>query len=124
MWIGSKVNDGEISAKNRFKCCRHRCGHSEQQLSKDLRAHWQRIRGDLERIYELANTLFADEEKDLFFEYVTANELGLAYELICDRLHEAGSPISAELYRLIQSAGSLMEYEPQQHEKLKPLIRL
>jgi hypothetical protein len=93
-------------------------------LSKEeLHAHWQRIRGDLQRIYEVANVPSADDAKHLFFEYMSANELGLAYELICDQLHETGLPISTELYRIIQSVGSSMEYSEKQYERLRRLVR-
>jgi hypothetical protein len=111
-------------SRRRFRvesCCEIR-DWSEVLEKQEFNSQRERIRLELERIHKQLHVHFGAETERLFFEFLGANELGLAYQLICDHLDEYRIPISPELYRMIQSAGSHMEYEPEEYEKLKSLV--
>jgi hypothetical protein len=69
---------------------------------------------------QLPNVLTAEEGK-YFDESLEANELGIAYDLVCDKLDELNVPISQPLYNLLAIVGFEMGYDPAPSRRLKVL---
>ena len=72
---------------------------------------------DLRRAHDCVRTCLSDE-RSLFFEYLEHNELGLAYELLCERLAQEQVKIAPEVYELLRSMGLRMELSPSTWEVL------
>jgi hypothetical protein len=84
----------------------------------NLREHWESLSRDLHRAYSSAGACLNDEQRSLFFEYLEHNELGLAYELLCEKLAQEQAKIAPEVYELLQSLGRRMELSPSTWEIL------
>jgi hypothetical protein len=57
------------------------------------------------------------------FRREAANELGIAFDLLCWKFGETGHKISEAVYDMLAEAGSMMEMPPSQWTKLKTLVR-
>ena len=84
--------------------------------------HCDEVSQLLRRIREQSGLPFTPDEESHFQESLDANELGIAFDLLCWKVEETGKPISQPLYDLIADAGSRMECSPSAWEKLKTLI--
>jgi hypothetical protein len=78
----------------------------------NLHEHWDILSRDLLRAYRFAEACLNDEQGSLFFEYLEHNELGLAYELLCEKLAQERVKIAPDVYELLRSMGLRMELSP------------
>jgi len=85
--------------------------------------HCNNVNRLLRQIREQGGLPFTPEEEMHFQESLDANELGIAFDLLCWKFEHTGGPISQPLYDLIADAGSRMECSPSDWEKLKTFIR-
>ena len=92
-------------------------------MTNELNSLWDRLQKDIRRIYTQSPVRFDESAERQFFEYLDLNELGLAYEELCDLMKEKGCSIGAELYAVIFSTGTEMGLTPDTWERLKPLVR-
>jgi hypothetical protein len=74
-------------------------------------------------IREQGGVTFTPEEENHFQETLDVNELGIAFDLICSKIDQAGLPISSEVYDLIVDARSKMECSPADWQKLNVFVR-
>ena len=84
--------------------------------------HCENVNRLLRQIREKSGLAFTPEEESRFLESLDANELGIAFDLLCWKVEETGKPISQPLYDLIVDAGSRMGCSPSDWENLNPLI--
>jgi hypothetical protein len=74
----------------------------------------------LRQIRQRGPASFTPEEDKYFQESLDANELGVAFDLLCWKFGETGQPISEAVYELLVSAGSMMDISASAWTKLKP----
>jgi hypothetical protein len=84
--------------------------------------HCDEVSQLLRQIREHCGLPFTPGEESHFQESLDANELGIAFDLLCWKVEETGKPISQPLYDLIVDAGSRMGCSPSDWENLNPLI--
>jgi hypothetical protein len=84
--------------------------------------HCDEVSQLLRQIREQGGLPFTPDEESYFKESLDANELGIAFDLLCLKVEETGKPISQQLYDLIVDAGSRMGCPPNDWENLKTLI--
>jgi hypothetical protein len=77
----------------------------------------------LRQILQQGSPPFTPEESRHFQESLAANELGIAFDLLCWKFGETGHQISEDVYDMLADAGSMMEIAPSQWTELKPLVR-
>jgi hypothetical protein len=65
-----------------------------------------------------------NEEQEEVNTFVDVGEYGLAFETLCAILDENQTPISGDIYILIEEIGQQMKYEPHAYEPLKNLTDL
>ena len=85
--------------------------------------HFENLNRLLKVIREKGVIPFTPEEENHFQESLNANELGIAFDLICWKIEQAGLPISSEVYDLIVDTGSRMECSPADWQNLKAFVR-
>ena len=84
--------------------------------------HCDEVSHLLRQIRELGGLSFTLDEASHFQESLDANELCIAFDLLCWKVEETGKTISQPLYDLIADAGSRMGCSPNDWENLKTLI--
>lgn len=87
-------------------------------MDSQRQLRWQQIQQRLRDLYEQFSNNFDDAQRRLFLEYLEANELGLAYELLCDALSESQERIAPDIFRVIRDVGLEMEIPPNTWERL------
>jgi hypothetical protein len=85
--------------------------------------HSENISRLLRQIREQGSPPFTPEEEKHFQESLSANELGIAFDFLCWKFENVGSPISQEIFDLIADAGSRMGCSPDDWQKLQILVR-
>ena len=85
--------------------------------------HCQEVNRLLKQIRDQGVPPFTTAEANHFQEYLDANELGVAFDFLCCKLHEAETPISQAVYDLIVEARSRMGCPSHDWEKLKSSVR-
>ena len=85
--------------------------------------HCEDVARTLRQILDRGSVPLTTEEEFRFQEYLDANELGLAFDLLRWKIEDTAVAISPQVYDLIADAGSKMEYPPNTWEKLKRSIR-
>jgi len=85
--------------------------------------HCESVSRLLRQALEESDLLFTPQEECHFKESLDANELGIAFDLLCWKFKETGWPISQSVYDLLADAGSRMECSPSDWEGLKTFIR-
>jgi hypothetical protein len=81
--------------------------------------HCAEVRELLQQIRQQAPSLLTLEEQELFGELLSANELGVAFDLVCDKFVEAGRPLSQSVLDLLANAGNKMQYFPESLKRLQ-----
>jgi hypothetical protein len=84
--------------------------------------HCDNVSRLLRQIQHQGGPPFTPEEEGHFQESLDANELEIAFHLLCWKFEETGWPISQAVYDLIADAGSRMECAPSDWEELKTFI--
>jgi hypothetical protein len=85
--------------------------------------HCGKVTQLLTQIQQQGSPAFTPEENKHYQELLDANELGLAFELLCWKFGEAGHQISEVVYDQLTDAGSMMDISPSRWTGLKPLER-
>ncbi len=85
--------------------------------------HCEKVDRLLRQIRQRGSPSFTLEEDKHFQESLDANELGIAFDLLCWKFGETGRQISGDVYELLIGAGSMMDISPSVWTKLKPLVR-
>ncbi len=84
--------------------------------------HCANVNRLLRQIRDKSELPFTHDEETQFLESLDANELGIAFDLLCWKLEKTSEPISPEVYDLLADAGSRMKFPTSTWEKLKVLI--
>lgn len=85
--------------------------------------HCDNVNRTLRQIREQGELPFTPEEESHFQESLGANELGVAFDLLCWKIDKMGGPISQRIYDLIADVGSRMKCSPSDWEKVKTFVR-
>jgi hypothetical protein len=85
--------------------------------------HCEKVDRLLRQVLQQGSPPFTSEEDQHFQESLAANELGIAFDLLCWKFGETGHQISEAIYDMLADAGSMMEIPPSQWTKLKTLVR-
>jgi len=83
--------------------------------------HCAEVRELLQQLRQQAPNLLTLEEQELFGELLSANELGVAFDLVCDKFLEAGRPLSQSVLDLLANAGDKMQYAPESLKRLQAI---
>lgn len=87
-------------------------------MPQDMQAHWAAVAEDLNRIRERVAASLTGSESLLIGDFIDNNELGLAFEHICDALARSTSPLPVDVYELLAITGARMELDPVLWERL------
>ena len=85
--------------------------------------HCEKVDRLLRQVLQQGSPPFTSEENKNFQESLAANELGIAFDLLCWKFGETGHQIPEAVYDMLADAGSMMEIPPSQWTKLKTLVR-
>ncbi len=85
--------------------------------------HCEKVNRLLRQILQQGSPPFTPEENKHFQECLDANELGVAFDLLCWKFGEARQQISEDVYHLLATAGSMMDTSPSQWTELKALVQ-
>jgi hypothetical protein len=86
---------------------------------QDWVSHCDEVNGLLQRIRQQAPNLLTLDEGESFEEALGANELGVAFDLLCDKFDEAGRPLSQSVHDLLMIARNKMQYAPESLKRLR-----
>jgi hypothetical protein len=85
--------------------------------------HCEKVDRLLRQVREQGSPLFTPEEDKHFQATLAANELEVAFDLLCWKFDEAAAPISQEIYGFLADAGWRMGLPSSHWTKLKQLVR-
>jgi hypothetical protein len=76
---------------------------------RDWVEHCNAVTRLLQRVREEAPNLLKPDERKFFDEALDANELGIAFDFLCDKFDEAGRPLPPAVLDLLMIAGNKMQ---------------
>ncbi|MEM7557323.1 MAG: MafI family immunity protein [Cyanobacteria bacterium P01_A01_bin.84] len=76
----------------------------------------------LEKALYLTRDVLIPDRIEGISSCIHAGEWGIAFEILCENLYEYESPISKQVYELLEEIGSTLKIKKYYWENLKPQI--